>query len=54
MKDIITARMNSFADESGKEYKDVRENVRSVGFGKNPKGDRSFLCFILLWGIQIC
>ena len=35
----------SFADESGKEYKDVRENVRSVGFGKNPKGDRSFFMF---------
>ena len=34
-----------FADESGKEYKDVRENVRSVGFGKNPKGDRSFFMF---------
>ena len=35
----------SFADESDKEYKDVRENVRSVGFGKNPKGDRSFFMF---------
>ena len=32
----------SFADESGEEYEDVRENLRSVGFGKNPKGDRSF------------
>ena len=31
-----------FADESGEEYEDVRENLRSVGFGKNPKGDRSF------------
>ena len=29
--------------ESGEEYEDVRENLRSVGFGKNPKGDRSFL-----------
>ena len=38
-----------FADESGEEYEDVRENLRSVGFGKNPKGDRSFLCFIQLW-----
>ena len=34
-----------FADEFGKEYKDVRENVRSVGFGKNPKGGRSFFMF---------
>ena len=39
----------SFADESGEEYEDVRGNLRSVGFGKNPKGDRSFLCFIQLW-----
>ena len=38
-----------FADEFGKEYEDVRVNLRSVGFGKNPKGDRSFLCFIQLW-----
>jgi hypothetical protein len=38
-----------FADEFGKEYEDVRGNLRSVGFGKNPKGDRSFLCFIQLW-----
>ena len=28
--------------------KDVRENVRSVGFGKNPKGDRSFFMFYWL------
>ena len=38
-----------FADEFGKEYEDVRGNLRSVGFGKNPKGDRSFLCVIQLW-----
>ena len=38
-----------FADEFGKEYQDVRGNLRSVDFGKNPKGDRSFLCFIQLW-----
>ena len=37
------------ADESGEEFEDVRENLRSVGFGKNLKGDRSFLCFIQLW-----
>ena len=37
------------ADESGEELEDVRENLRSVDFGKNPKGDRSFLCFIQLW-----
>ena len=34
-----------FADEFGKEYEDVRGNLRSVGFGKNPKGDRSFFMF---------
>ena len=34
-----------FADEFGKEYQDVRGNLRSVGFGKNPKGDRSFFRF---------
>ena len=38
-----------FADEFGKEYEDVRGNLRSVGFGRNPKGDSSFLYFILLW-----
>ena len=26
-------------------HKVLRENVRSVGFGKNPKGDRSFFMF---------
>ena len=34
-----------FADEFGKEYEDVRGDLRSVGFGKNPKGDRSFFMF---------
>ena len=34
-----------FADEFGKEYEDVRGNLRSVGFGRNPKGDRSFFMF---------
>ena len=37
-----------FADEFGKEYEDVRGNLRSVGFGKNPKGDRSFLYSFLI------
>ena len=34
-----------FADESGKEYEDVSGNLRSVGFGRNPKGDSSFFIF---------
>ena len=38
-----------FAEESGKEYEDVSRNLRSVGFGRNSKGDSSFLYFILLW-----
>ena len=38
-----------FADEFGKEYQDVRGNLRFVGFGRNPKGDSSFLYFILVW-----
>ena len=37
------------AEESDKEYEDVSGNLRSVGFGRNPKGDSSFLYFILLW-----
>lgn len=38
-----------FADEFGKEYEDVRGNLRSVGFGRSSKGDSSFLYSILLW-----
>ena len=34
-----------FADEFGKEYQDVRGNLRFVGFGRNPKGDSSFFIF---------
>ena len=38
-----------FADEFGKEYEDVSGNIRFVGFGRSPKGDSSFLYFILVW-----
>ena len=37
-----------FADEFGKEYQDVRGNLRFVGFGRNPKGDSSFLYSFLI------
>ena len=37
-----------FADEFGKEYEDVRGNLRSVGFGRNSKGDSSFLYSFLI------
>ena len=43
------SRDGGFAEESGKEYEHVSGNLRSVGFGRNPKGDSSFLYFILLW-----
>ena len=39
------SRDGGFADESGKEYEDVSGNLRSVGFGRNPKGDSSFFIF---------
>ena len=48
-KDVdIVLIVESITAEFGKEYEDVRGNLRSVGFGRNPKGDSSFLYFILL------
>ena len=48
-KDVdIVLIVESITAEFGKEYEDVRRNLRSVGFGRNPKGDSSFLYFILL------
>ena len=47
--DFPTIRYGGFAEEFGKEFEDVSRNLRSVGFGRNSKGDSSFLYFILLW-----
>ena len=49
-KDVdIVLIVESITAEFGKEYEDIRGNLRAVGFGRNPKGDSSFLYFILLW-----
>ena len=49
-KDVdIVLIVESITAEFGKEYEDVRGNLRFVGFGRNPKDDSSFLYFILLW-----
>ena len=45
-RELISAlRYGGFAEEFGKEYEDVSGNLRSVGFGRNPKGDSSFFIF---------
>ena len=49
-KDVdIVLIVESITAEFGKEYEDVSGNIRFVGFGRSPKGDSSFLYFILLW-----
>ena len=46
---ISALRYGGFVEEFGKEFEDVSRNLRSVDVGRNPKGNSSFLYFILLW-----